>query len=293
MVWVLAQNLAVSQEAYEHYLDYRVRDQGSVDSTVAHAIGRPELAGAPYVTLIPSTGPQVAIRLVSGAEPGYQAMRRVGWSAIELLVKDPVDLEKKLKGSAFTHLRGPEYLTEQKNILAMQVIGPNRELFYLTHMVDPAQSVLQPQSSPAPVGQTFIMVMGSPNLSDTLEFFADHFGNAAVGPLPYRIGVLSDAYDLPEDTEHDLALLSMTDGYGIEIDQYPSGASPVPSAVGERGGVILVSLSVDPKGLRRVPDWISAYVDGQDAVLGGIVSLPSGTPLEISFTEPLLSPLNN
>ena len=293
MVWVLVQNLAVSQEAYEHYLDYRVRDQGSVDSTVAQAIGRPELAGAPYITLVPTAGPQVAIRLGSGAEPGYEAMRRVGWSAIELLVKDPVDLEKKLKGSLFTHMRGPDYLTAQKNILAMQVTGPDQELFYLTHMKDPTQSVLQPRSSPAPVGHTFIMVMGTLSLDDSLQFFNRHFSNAVLGPLPYRIGVLSDAYGLPEETQHSLALLSMTEGYGLEIDQYPPGASPVPSAEGERGGVILVTLSADREGLRREPDWISKRADQQGDLLGGIVKLPSGTPLEIQFTEALLPSLSD
>jgi catechol 2,3-dioxygenase-like lactoylglutathione lyase family enzyme len=293
MVWVLAHNLAVTQEAYEEYLGYRLVDEGYIEDTLALAIERPELAGQPYVTLMPAAGPQVGIRLVNGAEPDYQPMRRVGWSAIELLVADPVELKQRLDGSGFTHLRGPDYLTEQKNILAMQVTGPSRELFYLTHMIDPTQSVLQPQSSSAPVGQTFIMVMGSPDLSDTLQFFTGHFGNAVIGPVPYRIGVLSDAYGLPEDTQHALALLSMTDGYGIEIDEYPSGASSVPSAAGERGGVILVTVSADPEGLKQAPDWISAYIDEQGAVLGGIATSPSGTPLEISFTAPLLpSPSN-
>jgi hypothetical protein len=30
----------------------------------------------------------------------------------------------------------------------------------------------------------------------------------------------------------------------------------------------------------------------EGAVIGGIVNLPSGTPLEIFFTEPLLPPLS-
>ena len=292
MVWVLAQNLVVTQAAYEEYLGYRLVDEGYIEATLAAAIDRPELAGQPYVTLMPASGPQVGIRLVNGAEPGYQAMARVGWSAIELLVADPVELKQKLDGSRFTHLRGPDFLTAQKNILAMQVSGPSGELFYLTHMIDPTLSVLQPQSSPAPVGQTFIMVMGTSDLSDTLQFFTHHFGNAVIGPLPYRIGVLSDAYGLPEDTQHDLALLSMTDGYGIEIDQYPSAAAPVPAGEGERGGVILVTLSADPESLKQVPEWSAVYADEQGAVLGGIITLPSGTPLEISFTSPLL-PLSN
>ena len=289
MVWVLSQNLAISQEAYEQYLGYRASDQGLVDDKVALAIGRPELAGQPYVTLVPSAGPQVAIRLVSGAEPGYRAMRRVGWSAIELLVQDPEQLETELDGSMFRHLQGPDFLTEQKNILAMQVTGPNRELFYLTHMIDPSKSFLRPQPSPEPVGQTFIMVMGSPDLEASLNFWRQYFDTNVVGPIPYRIGVLSDAYDLPEDTLHPLALVSMSDGYGIEIDQYPEQATAVPAPEGERGGVILVSLSVDPEGLKAPLPWRLPYIiDAAGAVEGGVITLPSGAPLEITFTSPIL-----
>ena len=288
MIWVLTQNLALTQEAYEDYLGYRPVDEGVMSGELAAAIDRPELADRRFVTMMPRSGPQVGLRLVEGDASGYVPMRRVGWSAIELLVKDPEQLETELAGSAFKHLQGPDFLTEQKNILAMQVTGPNRELFYLTHMIDPSKSFLQPQPSPEPVGQTFIMVMGSPDLEASLSFWRRHFDTSVVGPIPYRIGVLSDAYDLPHDTLHPLALVSMSDGYGIEIDQYPEGATAVPAPEGERGGVIMVSLSVDPEGLKVPLPWRLSYFDPAGAVEGGVITLPSGAPLEITFTSPIL-----
>ena len=288
MVWVLAQNLGATQHAYEDYLGYTVVETGVMPGELAVAIERPELTGRPFATLMPPEGPQVGIRIVQGGDPGYQPMKRLGWSAIELLVKDPVQLETRLAGSAFRHLQGPDFLTDQKNILAMQVTGPNRELFYLTHMIDPSLSFLQPEPSPAPVGQTFIMVMGSPNVTDSLNFWRDYFDNGIVGPIPYRIGVLSEAYDLPLDTEHPLALVSMSDGYGIEIDQYPEAADPVPGLVGERGGVILVTLSVDPTRLKKPLPWAISYTNEEGALIGGVVTLPSGTPVEVSFIEAIL-----
>ncbi|MED5314890.1 MAG: hypothetical protein VYB84_02520, partial [Pseudomonadota bacterium] len=154
MVWVLAQNLALTQEAYEDYLGYRSVDEGVMSAELAAAIDRPELADKRFVTMMPRLGPQVGLRLVEGDAAGYVPMQRVGWSAIELLVQDPEQLEAELAGSAFTHLQGPDFLTEQKNILAMQVTGPNRELFYLTHMIDSSKSLLQPQPSREPVGHT-------------------------------------------------------------------------------------------------------------------------------------------
>ena len=288
MVWVLAQNLALTEEAYQDYLGYRSVDEGVMSAELAAAIDRPELADRRFVTMMPRSGSQVGLRLVEGDASGYEPMKRVGWSAIELLVQDPEQLEIELAGSAFTHLQGPDFLTEQKNILAMQVTGPNRELFYLTHMIDPSKSFSQPQPSPEPVGHTFIMVMGSPDLEASLSFWRRHFDTSVVGPIPYRIGVLSDAYDLPQDTLHPLALVSMSDGYGIEIDQYPEGATAVPAPEGERGGVIMVSLSVDPEGLKAPLPWRLPYIDAAGAVEGGVITLPSGAPIEITLTTAML-----
>ena len=288
MVWVLAHNLALTQEAYEDYLGYRSVDAGVMSAELAAAIDRPELAARRFVTMMPRSGPQVGLRLVEGDTSGYVPMKRVGWSAIELLVQDPEQLESELPGSAFRHLQGPDFLTEQKNILAMQVTGPNQELFYLTHMIDPSKSFLRPQPSPEPVGHTFIMVMGSPDLEASLAFWRRYFGNGIVGPIPYRIGVLSDAYDLPGETLHPLALVSMSDGYGIEIDQYPDEATAVPAPEDERGGVILVSLSVDPEGLKAPLPWRLPYTNAAGAVEGGVMILPSGAPIEIALTNAML-----
>ena len=288
MVWVLAQNLGATQQAYEDYLGYTLVDEGVMSAELSIAIERPELAGRPFATLMPPDGPQVGIRIVQGGDSGYQPMKRLGWSAIELLVKDPIQLKTQLEGSAFRHLQGPDFLTDQKNILAMQVTGPNQELFYLTHMIDPSLSFLQPEPSPVSVGQTFIMVMGTPDIDNSLTFWREHFDNGIVGPIPYRIGVLSEAYDLPLDTQHPLALVSMSDGYGIEIDQYPEAADPVPGPAGEQGGVILVTLSVDPTALKKMLPWTMSYTNERGAVTGGIVTLPSGTPIEMTFTAAVL-----
>lgn len=280
MVWVLVQDLTATQAAYEDYLGYQTTGEGVVTEQVAVAMDRARLTDAPYITMVPRSGPQVAIRLVAGAEPDYQPMRRLGWSAIELLVADPDQLKRDLDGSAFTHLQGPDFLTAQKNIYAMQVIGPNQELFYLTHMIDPSLSFLKPEPSPEPVGHTFIMVMGTDDMAASIAFFQRHFPNNVFGPMPYRIGVLSEAYGQPLDTEHELAMVSMEQGYGIEIDQYPAEARPIPSAPGSRGGVIMVSVRATEPGPEPMP-WVEEYPPEQGRPVGGILRLPSGTPLEV------------
>ena len=105
--------------------------------------------------------------------------------------------------------------------------------------------------------------------------------------------MLSSAYDLPQETEHPLALVSMADGYGIEIDQYPDSASANPAPDGEQGGVILVSLEVDPATLKAPIPWELPYIDKSGGLRGGVMTLPSGAPVELRFSDPVARPLNN
>ena len=56
MVWVLAHNLALTQEAYEDYLGYRSVDAGVMSAELAAAIDRPELADRRFVTMIAALG---------------------------------------------------------------------------------------------------------------------------------------------------------------------------------------------------------------------------------------------
>ena len=80
---------------------------------------------------------------------------------------------------------------------------------------------------------------------------------------------------------------------GIEIDQYPDSASAIPASEGEQGGVILVSLEVDPATLKAPLPWELPYLDQNGAVRGGVMTLPSGTPIELRFSDPVERPLNN
>ena len=70
MVWVLAQNLVLTEEAYEDYLGYRSVDEGVMSAELAAAIDRPELADRRFVTMMPRSGPQVGLRSLREMLPG-------------------------------------------------------------------------------------------------------------------------------------------------------------------------------------------------------------------------------
>jgi len=50
----------------------------------------------------------------------------------------------------------------------------------------------------------------------------------------------------------------------------------------------LVSLSVDPEGTTQALPWTLSYQDADESSRGGIVTLPSGTPLELLWSQPVL-----
>ena len=283
MVWVLALNPEDAARTYSEQLGFVAGETGTVSSDLAHTLARPELAGRSFYTVYPEQGPATGIRWVEGGASAHRPMQRLGWSAIELLVRDPDTLVATLAGSNFRRLEGPAYLTEAKNVRAAQVLGPANELLYVTRILDPTRSILPVSPPSAAVGHPFIMVAGTADLDATRRFFDRHFANAVTDRIPFRIDVLSAAYGLPEDTQHDLALVKFAEPYGFEFDQYPAEAAGQPLPPAQRGGVVLVTVSVDPASLPGELPWTLRYLDSEGEVAGGVVLLPSGTPLEIRF----------
>lgn len=184
-IWVLSFNLADTELAYQTYFGYTSGERGYVSPELAAEISRPELSGRPYITMYPPSGPRVGLRFIESEATGFYPMQRLGWSAIEMLVANTHALAKDLRDSPFQRLAGPDFLTSAQNILAMQSLGPSRELLYLTHIIDPVKSFLVIPKSPTPVGHTFIMVLGTHDLMESMTFFETHFDNPVKGPLPF------------------------------------------------------------------------------------------------------------
>lgn len=282
-VWVLSANPEVSARAYVDAFDYRVGDTGTVSTTVAEALGHESLAGAGYVTVYPPSGPQVGIRWIASSESQYEPMHRLGWSAIEVMVQDPDGLVPTLDPDQFSILAEPAYLTTKQNVRASQVLGPSDELLYLTYIKDTSTSFLNTPPSQTAVGHPFIMVAGTRDLAATLEFFTDTFANPVTPPIPFKIEVLSEVYDLDAEHLHDLALVRFEDNFGLELDQYPAAANDIPTSLAQEGGTVLVTASLDPDRLKRPLNWIATHTDDAGNVIGGVVKLPSGTALEVIF----------
>ena len=77
-------------------------------------------------------------------------------------------------------------------------------------------------------------------------FYRDTLGQAISGPFPYRVSVLSRAWNKPEDTVYDLSIAQLQESFLIEIDRYPDAAERrLKTSIGLPYGPAIVSFRVE------------------------------------------------
>ena len=243
-------NLGLSEQAYQDFLDYRTVERGTLDAAAARSWGARRWRGARYVVMQPEGSAKSYLRIVHSRHARrHRPMRSEGWNAVEILVQDPDRLAEKLADSPFTIIGPPAFLTDKKNVRAMQVLGPSKELLYLTRIIDPAKSSFNVGRAEVPVAHPFIMVLGGRDMEAMRKFYSGPMQLPFLGPLPYRIRVLSRAYGLPPDTLHELGMVQLPGPFLLELDRYPAAARPATRRGLPRGGVAMVSFLVE-----RIPD---------------------------------------
>ena len=218
IVTLVVLSLARSEQAYETNLGYETVARGELSAELAGAWQAPEAAGAPWRLMKPRSDSDVFIRFVeAGSRGNYQPMKTLGWNAVEIQAQDPDRLAGELDPEAFEIIGPPAFLTDKQNIRAMQVLGPDQELLYLTHVLDPAQSTFNIGTAQSYVDRVFIMVLGTADLAATTVFYNDQLGQSLSGPWPYRVSVLSRAWGLPQETMYDLSIAQLQEPFLVEI----------------------------------------------------------------------------
>jgi catechol 2,3-dioxygenase-like lactoylglutathione lyase family enzyme len=247
VVTVVVLNLGEVEDAWQDRLDYRTVDKGQLSAELAESWNAPAVAGQGYVVMQPESGAESYLRFIESDDRGnYEPMKTQGWNSVEILAKDPEALHASLQGTQFDILAAPKFLTDKKNVLAFQTLGPADELLYFTRIFDPAQSNFNLGSAQSRVDRVFIMVLGTSDMDATRAFYSDILGQTVLGPWPYRIGVLSRAWGQPADTLHPLSMIQLDGPFALELDQYPVQAERRTAAEGGLAyGPVMVSFRVE------------------------------------------------
>jgi catechol 2,3-dioxygenase-like lactoylglutathione lyase family enzyme len=240
-------DVSVTEQAYTQWLSYEVAERGAVGRDLAGAWNAPRMAGHKYSLLKPQSKANIYLRFVQvNAVDGYVPMKTFGWNAIEMLVQDPDLLAEKLgqPGSPFQIVGVPRSLGPNSPIRAMQVVGPAKEVLYLTRI--PPGSSNGMGSATTPVDRPFIMIVGGPDLEQMRSFYAQKLGLNVSGSATARMTVLNKAHGLDIETTHPLSMARVSPQYSLEIDGYPPSATARPVRRGELPpAVAMVGFEVD------------------------------------------------
>ena len=277
-------SLAPMESAYRDYLGYKTVDQGKVSSDAAKTWGASKVSGKDYLMMLPESGAPHYLRfVVSAPYPDSHAMRMHGWNATELLVQDPDAMAAKLRTSPFKIVGEPRGLSPESKTKAMQVIGPNNELLYLTN---PAGENNKANTA---VDRYFIVINGGADLTKLSTFFSENMGTKVTPPMEFRLSVLNKHFGFDPEMKHKIAVARLNGGpFSIELDQYPKEAKPLVGRADDLPpGVSMVTFEVENLDAVKEP-FIQkpAILQGKpyDGRRVGVIKGPSGELFELVET---------
>jgi hypothetical protein len=287
IVTMLVTRLADVESAYHEHLGYQSIERGAVSEEIAQVWAAPAMAGRRFVLMGPASGSEVYLRFIEdpSSDEAPAPLTTHGWGATELLVTDPDELAWRLERSPFTVIGPPQDLyPAPKAPRAMQLRGPADEILYMTRPI-PGGSRYDLGVASSFVDRSFIVVVGGPSMTDLRGFYGEVLGLVVGAPTPFTIGVLTKANGLPADTQYSLAMVQLSPGFLIELDEYPAGTRRRPIASGHLPPrMAMVSFLADSLETRKVvwraaPRQVQAlpYAGRRTAVTVG----PAGEWIEV------------
>ena len=235
MATIGASDLGPVEAWYSQWLGHRLVERGRVPAALAKSWGAPLVADRPYILMQPASAADVYIRAVQVADvPDYKPLTTFGWNSFEIIVDDVYDLNEQLIDSPFEIIGPPRSLGEDlDNIHAMQVIGPSREVLYLTCDTGPRADSILPEPE-APVGRLFVAVVSAAGIWDLHDFYTTRFHIEPSEGRNKTVDILNHALNLPSDARTWMTFVALAqagnflqiDGYPAKPREYPSGELP-------------------------------------------------------------------
>ena len=237
-------------DIYSKYLGYRLISSTTVTAEQAKIWDAENIEGSRMIFMSPESSNDFFFRFIEqDIDEDYVPFGTYGWNAAELIVRDVDQSAEKLIGSPFEVIGEPADLSFTDQIRAMQILGPSKEIIYLTQF----KSKLDEFDSPSPrcdIDQTFIVILAGENLDQMQSFLHQELSVKKAAPMQSRIRAISKVFDLPEDTKYKSAALAIRGQSLIELDEMPSKAGPRTCRPGYLpSGISIVSFIAHDSGL--------------------------------------------
>jgi len=257
-------------DAWVQWMDFRVVESGEVTADLCAVWDTPAMQGMRYAILQPASGTEVYLRYIeTGENLPFGAPMYCGWTANEFLAEDVDELARKLEGSPFKLIGGPNDLFPRaKAPRAIQAIGPSGELVYFTRML-PGGTVNALKGAKSFVDRTFNVISAGHNIEAMRHFYHDLLHQKMNAPISMYIPYLAEACGVPGDTIFHIQVAKIRVRRSIvELDQFPASVAARPRTAGQLPpGFSMVSFYVDnldnlPVELRAAPKAIESKVYG-------------------------------
>jgi catechol 2,3-dioxygenase-like lactoylglutathione lyase family enzyme len=226
-------DVAAACDRYAQWFDYQIVETGITSENLANSWGTPASSGKPYGVVQPASGAEIYLRFIQGdVVPSYEPLRTYGWAAIEICNQDVLKINERMLKSPFEIVGPPKAIEGLPTIFPMQVKGPDKEIVYLTEIKNlaPDSGLPKPKSL---VDHLFIMVLACSDMAASGRWFCSHLGLTYGDPMNLVYSMINNAFDLPADTEHLLAMGGFDGDVFIEFDQYPTASGPRPRLPGQ------------------------------------------------------------
>ncbi len=238
-------NLERALTDYQGRLGFEAVWQGPVSRDEAFGWAAPEIAGNPMAILQPPSKRRSFVRLIEQPLPaGFKATTTYGWGAFEHTAKDAFQWPEALAGSGFDIVGPPRRIEGLDHLIAMQMVGTGQEMLYLNEIRANTQTTDLPKAR-SEVDLVFICILAAKDRAKAVQWYCNMLGfdEDETHTIPYSS--INRAFGLTSDTMTSLTMIHNDRMPIIEIDGYPSAATPRPQAQGHLPpGNAIVSLAV-------------------------------------------------
>lgn len=282
----IVSNVDDAAARYSQHLDYQTVETGVISDDLAAAWGTPASAGRRYIVMQPRSNSPVFLRFIEGSTVAeYEPIRTYGWAATEICIQDVEAVNTRMLAcDEFEVVGPPKPLDGFPNVKPMQVRGPDKEIVYLTEIrvEDPSSGLPNPKSE---IDRPFIMVLACPDLPKTAAWMRDVLALEVSDPVAIRYTMISLAFNLSEESRHELVTAKWKGQVFLEADQYPEGSTDRPCAPGELPPGIAIVTMAHPELDRLEGHWFTPPTPREGPLYGGarvgVLKTPEGALLEV------------
>lgn len=278
-ITVTVSDLGAAETCYTRYLGHKVTGRGEIDAELAESWNAPALTGNRYLLLAPAAGDDCIFRFVEArTDPAYVPFSTYGWNAAEIMVEDVDALAVRLADSPFELVGDPQNLSFTDDIRAMQILGPGKELLYLTEFKKPVPGLDTPVARCA-VDSVFIVILGGPAMDELQKFYGRRFAVPGAPVVESRVKGMSAAFGNSPDHRYPIAALPLAGRNLIEVDEMPAAAAPRPHLPGcLPAGISIVSFAAagaggTPIGRAEAPYRGAAGVSCETGPAGELIEI--------------------